>query len=323
MPNMGDAKKTRTALPRSPVVLFICTTLLVSAASLAQSPPQKPTQKTATKATASLPFELAHSVTVAVMTKTPPDNKPLGSAVWIGKNGYLATCEHVIRGLQVPILIGIAFKPFVSADEKSITIAGAMSVTDATVIASDRNTDVAILKAAQTPAQFFRGPLVAGVNASTPQSPMSALGTTLQSEFPKPGDTVLLAGYPLTGHTLILQTGPAVGLAFPTPLMSADGLRIMLSLVSNPGNSGGPVLDATGKVVGLLEGNLQSPIRDENNLQVIAPRVRVDSQGQPIRDANGNFVYDLVPLEQNSGISVAIPAKFILRLAKEQKIQLE
>ena len=97
----------------------------------------------------------------------------------------------------------------------------------------------------------------------------------------------------------------------------------MLSVVSNPGNSGGPVLDSTGTVVGLLEGNLMSPIRDENNHEVVSPRVRLDPAGNPMREANGNFLFEVAPLSQNSGISFAVPAKFILKLASEKNLQLQ
>ena len=96
----------------------------------------------------------------------------------------------------------------------------------------------------------------------------------------------------------------------------------MLSLVSNPGNSGGPVFDADGKVVGLLEGNLPSPIRDKEGRDLTYLRPKLDATGQPIRDASGQPVPEEAPYLQNSGISVAVPAKFIAELAKKNNIAL-
>jgi S1-C subfamily serine protease len=93
-------------------------------------------------------------------------------------------------------------------------------------------------------------------------------------------------------------------------------------LVSNPGNSGGPVLDTDGRVIGLLEGNLPSPIRDEQSHQVYSPRVRLDASGQPIRDATGQLQFEITPLAQNSGISLAVPARFIAELAKKNNIDI-
>jgi len=65
---------------------------------------------------------------------------------------------------------------------------------------------------------------------STPQLPLLAKGAVLETGFPRPGQTMLLAGYPLGESVLILQTGIATGLDVfarkNSPL--ADQLRIML-----------------------------------------------------------------------------------------------
>jgi hypothetical protein len=66
-------------------------------------------------------------------------------------------------------------------------------------------------------------------------------------------------------RNLMLQVGIAGEEYGPEPntppgTPSANGRRIMLSLVSNPGNSGGPVFDHWGQVVGFLKGNLFAPM---------------------------------------------------------------
>jgi len=93
--------------------------------------------------------------------------------------------------------------------------------------------------------------------------------------------------------------------------------------VSNPGNSGGPVFDEKGKVVGILEGNLNAPIRDENNKPLFYMRPKIDETGSVVVDGSGNQVLEPAPYMQNSGISLAVPAKLIFRLARENKISLE
>jgi hypothetical protein len=138
----------------------------------------------------------------------------------------------------------------------------------------------------------------------------------------------LLAGYPLDQTTLILQTGISTGEGyFPErtgdPEIPSHGRRLMLSLVSNPGNSGGPVFNRDGKIVGLLKGNLLSPMRDKDDKQqLVCLRVKLDSLGNPVKDISGQPVAEYTPCEQNSGISIAVPAQFISELAKKNNIDL-
>ena len=82
-------------------------------------------------------------------------------------------------------------------------------------------------------------------------------------------------------------------------------------------------MDAAGQLVGLLEGNLPSPIRDSQGRQLLSPTLKRDSDGNPLRDPSGQLVYDITPLNQKSGISIAVPARAIAELAKKNNISLE
>jgi S1-C subfamily serine protease len=255
----------------------------------------------------------------------------VGSGVWIGKAGYIATCYHVIPTQLGSLKVGLAREPYVAEGKMNISITGVVNLIAADLVASDPDTDVAILKAQQTPDQARPGPIVTGnVSPSIiPQTPISPKGSILKTDFPQLGETLLLAGFPIpenTPNTLVLQTGVATGFLSRLRTESSrppSGLRLMLSMVSNPGNSGGPVLDADGKVIGLLEGNLSAPIRDAEGRQVYSPKLKLDANGQPTRDASGQPQYDIIPLQENSGISVAVPAKFIAELAKKNSISLD
>jgi hypothetical protein len=79
-----------------------------------KTPPNK--KATAEKKTLAqqLPFADARNMTLMILLTDPPPMpgmrpiaKPLpnGSGVWIGKNGYVATCQHVIAGWSGPLRI--------------------------------------------------------------------------------------------------------------------------------------------------------------------------------------------------------------------------
>lgn len=69
---------------------------------------------------------------------------------------------------------------------------------------------------------------------------------------PAVGDPVGLIGYPL-GEPLSLSTGTVSGLdrTIPVPGSQIEGL-IQTDVAANPGNSGGPLLDTDGAVIGVL-----------------------------------------------------------------------
>jgi S1-C subfamily serine protease len=305
-------------------------TLLLAASCYGQTVPKPVSKrtdgpKTSQSSLTSLPYGQARLVTVAVVKKTGHDRQKLGSAVWVGNSGYLVTCEHVIRGITEPLLVEIAYDPLIgTAGKMSVTLNDIRRAIAAKVVASDRDSDTAILLAASKPSEVHGGRLTSGVAVETPQSPMAAKGAMLETDYPRPGDALLLSGYPLVEvYMHVMQAGIATGLGFPTDNHSATGLRIILSLVSNPGNSGGPVLDTNGKVVALLEGNLTTPIRDQDGRQMVACwRARLDPSGNPTRDPAGNPIPELTPCMENTGISFAVPAKYVVELAKKNNIDL-
>ncbi len=148
----------------------------------------------------------------------------IGGAEWSGtgfalKNNYIVTNYHVIE------------------DARTINIQGVngdfSTRYNASVVASDKFNDLAILK-------------VEGVNISTSGIPYSIKTST--SEV---GEDVFVLGYPLTstmGEEIKLTTG----VVSSKTGFQGDVSLYQISAPIQPGNSGGPLFDGNGNVIGIV-----------------------------------------------------------------------
>ncbi len=136
----------------------------------------------------------------------------LGSGFVISEDGYIVTNNHVIEG----------------ADEIQIEFYDGIGVLDATVVGTDPNTDIALLK----------------VEADEPL-PFVSFG---DSDLMRVGDWVLAVGNPL-GQGFSVSAG----------IISARGRElsgtyddfIQTDAAINRGNSGGPLFNMDGEVIGV------------------------------------------------------------------------
>jgi S1-C subfamily serine protease len=252
------------------LLIFLLTSLsIVSAAQEALTPhrAQHPTLTTRQL------HQWAISRTVLIVAGPNTPVQSLGSGVWVSKGGFVATCWHVVENAD-EIQVKIAY-PGVYDLENHVLVNAAFALYAATVVVSDKNADVAILKVSPNP--FVTPPGVQQIVSGTPA--ITFASADLRTSLPNPDDLALVSGYPLGRPDLLTQRGTVAAVAlvdsFGGPETS-KGVRILLSLVSNPGNSGGPVFDSDGKVLGLLRGN-----------------------------------FEWTPTHQNSGISIVVPAYFV------------
>jgi S1-C subfamily serine protease len=250
----------------------------------------------------------AVSSTVAVVAGPNTATESLGSGVWVSKDGYLATCWHVVENAS-EVQVKVAY-PGVYDLEKNMLVNAVFAVYAATVAATDKKADVAILKVSPNP--FVTPPAIQRMVNGEPEIKLAS--ADLRTGLPNPGDLALLAGYPLGRPDLLTQRGAVAAVALVWDFQGVEaskGVRIILSLVSNPANSGGPVFDSDGKVLGLLQGNFPSPVKDEAQRQALYVRPKRDANGNFELDANGEKQFETAPMKQNSGISVVVPARFV------------
>ena len=143
---------------------------------------------------------------------------------WSG-TGFALTSNYIVTNYHV------------IENAKSITIQGIngnhVNKYGATVIATDKNNDLAILK-------------VNGVNITSTNIPYSVKTTT--SEV---GEEVFVLGYPLTatmGDEIKLTTGVVSSKSG----FQGDVSEYQISAPIQPGNSGGPLFDSKGNVIGIV-----------------------------------------------------------------------
>jgi len=158
------------------------------------------------------------------------DSGSLGSGVIINTQGQILTALHVVQ------------------DGGTITVTFADgSQSPATVETSDPDHDTAVLTAARPPGVIVPAVLGGG---------------------PRVGDAVFALGHPL-GLVDSLTAGVVSGLdrAFPLPSGKTINGLIQFDAAVSPGNSGGPLLNRKGQVIGIVTG-LANPSGNEDNVGI-------------------------------------------------------
>jgi putative serine protease PepD len=152
---------------------------------------------------------------VTYIVADTPEGQATGSGFVVSKDGLIVTNDHVVDGAsQVQVKIG-------TSDEAQ----------DATVVGADPSRDLALLK----------------VDANN--LPTLSLG---DSSSVGVGDPTYAIGNPFgLDHTLTTGIVSALQRSLQAPDGATISGAIQTDAALNPGNSGGPLLDASGKVIGV------------------------------------------------------------------------
>jgi S1-C subfamily serine protease len=147
-------------------------------------------------------------------------NRALGSAFFVDKSGILVTNYHVIESEVNPKYEGYSRTYIRTGDASSPRI-------PAKVLGYDKTLDLALIKAEITPDYVF---------------------SVIDQTSPQVGDTVIAIGSPGGLEKTVTQgIVSALGRRF-LPI----GDVIQIDAAVNPGNSGGPLIDSAGRLVGII-----------------------------------------------------------------------
>ena len=159
----------------------------------------------------------------------------------IGEEEFVAMRVARDATLDVPTLILPSMQVNVRAGARiakltfcgTVRLANGPLARNATVLGRDEAADLAVLRS----------------ELATENSLM------LREAAPRAAEPVLVAGFPLQS---LLASGPQVSTGIVTALagMRDDASRIQISAPIQPGNSGGPVLDREGRVLGVAASTL-------------------------------------------------------------------
>lgn len=145
-------------------------------------------------------------------------SKSFGSGVFINNNGYIATASHVVRGCS------------------EITINHNNKEYPAKIIVSDTQNDLAVLK----------------VGFDSPSFSLIRDNKTV-----KVGEDVVAVGYPLSG-ILAAQVNVTKGNISSLAGLGDDTRYYQITAPVQQGNSGGPLFDVNGNLIGIITSKLDA-----------------------------------------------------------------
>lgn len=148
--------------------------------------------------------------------QTIPEQRASGSGALVSEDGYIVTNNHVVEG----------------ADEVTVTLANRKTYKG-TVVGTDPSTDLAVVK------------IDAGKNL-----PYMVWGN---SDDVKLGQWVLAIGYPLTLDVTVtagIVSAKARSIGINKSKSPVESF-IQTDAAVNPGNSGGPLVNTTGELIGI------------------------------------------------------------------------
>ncbi len=228
---------------------------------------------------------------------SPPTRSGSGSGFFVSKLGHIITNEHVVRGCS-NLSVGDSAK-------KQVTV---------TVIETDKRNDLALLKISSTKlASADTKSLIRKLGIQV--VPLASEGL-LRSEDVELGEDVMVSGYPY-GEIFSDTIKVTKGIVSANRGMGDDTAQFQMDAAVQPGNSGGPIYDENGNIVGVVVAQLNKmkvakaigSMPENVNFGIKASTVRqfLTSSGLPTKWSNRSqsmSTKDLAKIAKNQTVMV-------------------
>jgi len=163
---------------------------------------------------------IAFACTANVGAPTGGSSNSSGSGFFVSPGGYLLTNNHVVNGCA------------------NLKIRDSSKIEhDVTVVATDARNDLALIKMVKPVA----------LSAATFRANASV----------ESGESIVALGYPLAG-ILASEVNVSFGYVSATAGLADDTSKLQISAPVQPGNSGGPLLDQSGNLIGVVVAKLDA-----------------------------------------------------------------
>jgi S1-C subfamily serine protease len=184
--------------------------------------------------------ERKRKIAASKKTAPAPSSSTSGSGFFVSKLGHVITNQHVVEKCQ-SVTVGDSAKKQVAAE----------------VIDTDKRNDLALLKISSTTmASADTKSLIRklGIKVASRNVPLSSDGL-LRSEDVELGERVMVSGYPY-GEIFSDTIKVTGGMVSAIRGMGDDSGQFQIDAAVQPGNSGGPIYDDNGNIVGVVVSQL-------------------------------------------------------------------
>jgi hypothetical protein len=187
---------------------------------------------------------------------------PVATGFWLNDKGYVATCLHSLNGLTNPG----AFVPMPPLFGEMMTASSGGMITMVTLIAEDKEADIAILQVINSPFQRQMHAFASAQRLDEKGGPVGEPEVTqeqywvpvLAPDLPKNGDDIIGVGFVHDSLPVVSYNFGRVKRVGTDYATKKTPLRLYTSLPFKESDCGAPIINNAKTVIGMIRGTDES-----------------------------------------------------------------